>query len=378
MLTLEASHKKKRKRSGKHLSKKNVSKKTGINYSTYGMIQPGRSYVLGNDSSYKYGFNGKWHDDNIYGKDNSYDYGARFYDPRLGIWKSPDPKAKPNESPYIAFRSNPLLFIDPDGKDNVIFLVELPSASIPLKEQKTSSQEIADQANANFANMGLKTRVIVVDAKGFDISKIDKTDAVAVLGTKSEVTDYVTNDLHNKTFGDQLSNEWEGGGGNPEESANPMVGTGDNIIAIDASGLQGFAGNLELGSDGKANAKVGALALNHGAGHNAGMSHSDARYPNNSSVIMNGGNGLKQLLVDDPSSPLSSYSAVTSNQAGSGISKEGVNQDYVNAIMKRFGNNTASDNRNHVAAIVAGGTPPYESVSAQPQAAPAAPAAANK
>jgi len=50
-----------------------------------------------------------------------YDYGARFYDPALGRWHTPDPLAEePHNislSPYHFVANNPLLFIDPNGED---------------------------------------------------------------------------------------------------------------------------------------------------------------------------------------------------------------------------------------------------------------------
>ena len=69
------------------------------------MIQPGRSYDAG--SGYRYGFNGKEKDDEIKGSGNSYDYGFRMYDPRLGRFLSLDPLAPdyPHNSPY-AFSEN--------------------------------------------------------------------------------------------------------------------------------------------------------------------------------------------------------------------------------------------------------------------------------
>lgn len=51
----------------------------------------------------------------------AYDFGARMYDARLGIFTSTDPLAHkfPWQSPYSAFANNPIMFIDADGREPV-------------------------------------------------------------------------------------------------------------------------------------------------------------------------------------------------------------------------------------------------------------------
>lgn len=68
--------------------------------------------------SYSFGFNGKEKDNEVSGEGNSYDYGARELDPRLGRWWKIDPKAVqyPHQSPYCSFDNNPIFHTDPTGK----------------------------------------------------------------------------------------------------------------------------------------------------------------------------------------------------------------------------------------------------------------------
>ncbi|PKP48080.1 MAG: hypothetical protein CVT95_04790 [Bacteroidetes bacterium HGW-Bacteroidetes-12] len=67
---------------------------------------------------YRYGFNGKEKDGEIQGEGNSYDYGFRIYNPRLGRFLSLDPLALQfvNLSPYNYVFGNPTMFVDPSGR----------------------------------------------------------------------------------------------------------------------------------------------------------------------------------------------------------------------------------------------------------------------
>lgn len=84
-------------------------------YFPFGMTIQGKN----GGSEYRYGFNGMEEDKEVKGDNNSYDFGARIYDPRIGRWLSCDAVSakKPDLSPYQGFRNNPIVFIDPDGND---------------------------------------------------------------------------------------------------------------------------------------------------------------------------------------------------------------------------------------------------------------------
>jgi len=92
----------------------------------YGGQMPGRTYSLSDDSSFAYGFNGKYKDDDIEGKGNALDFDARENDIRRGQWWTTDPDKEkyPGWSPYNAFFDNPLYFIDPRGNGGKVSVLQ--------------------------------------------------------------------------------------------------------------------------------------------------------------------------------------------------------------------------------------------------------------
>src|SRR5690554_7936063 len=67
--------------------------------------------------SYRYGFNNKEIDNEWQGQGNSYDYGFRIYNPRIGKFLSMDPlfRSYPFYSPYQFAGNMPIAAVDLDG-----------------------------------------------------------------------------------------------------------------------------------------------------------------------------------------------------------------------------------------------------------------------
>ncbi len=83
-------------------------------YFPFGSLLPGRGV---DQAEYKYGFNSKENDNEVYGDANFQDYGMRMYDTRVGRFVSVDPITKdyPELTPY-QFASNMAIWaIDIDG-----------------------------------------------------------------------------------------------------------------------------------------------------------------------------------------------------------------------------------------------------------------------
>ncbi|MBN8641154.1 MAG: hypothetical protein J0L86_05010 [Flavobacteriales bacterium] len=80
----------------------------------FGSLVPNRHAT---DGSYRYGFNGMEKDDEVKGEGNSYDFGARMLDPRVGRWFSPDSHETefPDSSTYSYADNNPLYNSDING-----------------------------------------------------------------------------------------------------------------------------------------------------------------------------------------------------------------------------------------------------------------------
>lgn len=140
--------------------------------------------MVGVREVYRYGFNGMEKDDEIKNiEGSSYDFGARMYDPRLGRWLSIDPLASkyPSMSPYSFCANNPILFIDPNGKEisfpeiyvrndgTIIITMKITAKIIDETRSKFSDSQMNE-----FVDRAQKTFVDYYGIKGDEIELKDK------------------------------------------------------------------------------------------------------------------------------------------------------------------------------------------------------------
>ncbi len=275
-------------------------------------------------NGHRFTFNGKEQDNEVSGSGNSYDYGFRIYNPRLGRWLSLDPMMTkyPYLSPYNFVANIPISMVDPDGRDNIIYLVVLPDANTQLKPADVRA--IAQKANDNFKSMGLKTTVVVVDGKGplppaFDAKNMDKTDAVAVIGGSRKSTGEFIKKNISEDRGNTLLAEghWVGNGKlNPEKSE-----PGGNNIAISAEDLPGMAEAGEMSI-----VDAAALLINHGAGHNADVTGENGHNSPGADVMQDG-----NRIIDATSS-------------GKSVTTKAGNTEYAKDMKAKFGDNKPTNN----------------------------------
>lgn len=123
------------------------------NYYPFGLKHKGYNNIVSanaNSAAGKYRYNGKEIQEEL--GLNMYDYGARFYDPALARWFTPDALAEKyyNTSTYTYALNNPVLFIDPDGNQVEMCCEELLATLRGWQDSGSAMTANTSQAADNY------------------------------------------------------------------------------------------------------------------------------------------------------------------------------------------------------------------------------------
>jgi RHS repeat-associated protein len=218
------------------------------------------------------------------------DYGARWYQADAPHWLSIDPLAEkhPNYSPYVYTLNNPIKYIDPNGMDNVLYILTLAGVDATLVNQAI------EKANGYFRQMNLNTLVTRANVD-FDISKVGSTDGMVLVGqTINQTTDFApklvseTNNVLKEMKG------WADSDKNPEitDRGSIYLNRGGELSLVAADGIKEYAKENTL-----TNVDALALVFIHSAGHQALYRHSDFLVDSQKDGFMADGNTLRYMLT---------------------------------------------------------------------------------
>jgi RHS repeat-associated protein len=129
----------------------------------------------GDFDAYRFAFNGKEADNETYGDCNSYDFGARIYDARLGRWLSTDrfESKYPFLSPFSFAANNPISIVDIGGDSLYILIFTAGNCN-----------RFDDGGDAMFYNAALTRKADIENSAGFD-NKRDKVVMIEVVDMAS-------------------------------------------------------------------------------------------------------------------------------------------------------------------------------------------------
>ncbi len=213
-----------------------------------------------------------------------YYYGARYYNPRLSQWLSVDPLAEkyPNISSYAYVDNNPVIYIDPDGREKIVVVGNQGNSPNSDKDSSKKSgykfgegtrhflQAGLDQARMYKKQSGNEMVTMIIYEGSYSSKELDvyKNAAakdginVRVISDDADVIDYINKKAEFSFFGstsqrdeDLISDFSYFGHGVPDGM---LIGGGSTFFSdeIDASDLNASAfsekANIYLNSCGSA------------------------------------------------------------------------------------------------------------------------------
>ena len=226
-------------------------------------------------NSYRFGFNGKEQDNEVSGKGNSYDYGLRMYNPRLGKFNSVDPLTGkfPMLTPYQFASNTPIMADDLDGAEarvviktinyfsGIMFDKDGNSHSVTLRQVTTTTSHPGGEGFKQYGNQRKygKYGTLNVEINEREGAQVGKTHIYAptlqtmfadyIKEKAKEVKEAIQPIVHQIRTGGEYQQEADGISVEATSKALKGCGTVCNYAAIPATllGPEATAGCLEAG-----------------------------------------------------------------------------------------------------------------------------------
>ena len=304
-------------------------------YYPFGQLVPNRH---GSSTAYRYGFNGMELDNELKGEGNSYDFGARMLDPRIGRWFARDPmEAKyPNMSSYAYAINNPIVFIDVDGRDVGITVTAKVVGT--TKINLYSAGEIKKDSSLKGITQVVPVYEVVIKNESGSTATFYFTRDSFRGSTKDKTIKEVTFDVKNDgdTFSGKIKSRWKGVD-NVLELRNPND-INDQTISGMKAGVEAERTAIQIHVKGASDGCLLAVGYDQFESIEEGVKIDKTNLGSNSKISQaNFMNKVKEFLKEDKLNGKGQDIDVSFNKSGLGVQiKESFENIFKDILTNKF------------------------------------------
>ncbi|MFN8438712.1 MAG: hypothetical protein U0V72_13940 [Cytophagales bacterium] len=189
----------------------------------------------------------------------------------------------PSMSPYVFVNNNPNIYIDPDGRENIIYLIVAKDKNGESEIKKTTVEDIIYKANLLLKdNFKVNTRVVLMEAGTI----VEKTDNVVTIGnTRSSIQSEMAKFSPGFANSSEINSWVKNNDGSNAEKGNNQISSDQigGVVDVDDlhKGIMGAAflydpKNKAITEQNIKNIDINkfvALIIIHASGHSAKLNH---------------------------------------------------------------------------------------------------------